>query len=48
MSKVLIKNGSYRNMPVNNVAFTLVKDYQETEFRLLLWLHFVDTDRLFR
>jgi hypothetical protein len=28
MSKVLIKNGVYRNMPVNNVAFTLIKDYQ--------------------
>jgi hypothetical protein len=28
MSKVLIKSGVYRNMPVNNVAFTLVKDYQ--------------------
>ena len=28
MSKVLIKSGVYRNMPVNNVAFTLIKDYQ--------------------
>ena len=28
MSKVLIKNGVYRNMPVQNVAFTLVKDFQ--------------------
>jgi SepF-like predicted cell division protein (DUF552 family) len=28
MSKVLIKNGVYRNMPVQNVAFTLIKDYQ--------------------
>ena len=28
MSKVLIKSGVYRNMPVENVAFTLVKDYQ--------------------
>ena len=28
MSKVLIKNGVYRNMPVNNVAFTLVKGFQ--------------------
>ena len=28
MSKVLIKNGVYRNMPVSNVAFTLIKDYQ--------------------
>jgi hypothetical protein len=29
MTTVLIKNGSYRNMPVSNVAFTLVKDYQQ-------------------
>ena len=28
MSTVIIKNGVYRNKPVNNVAFTLVKGYQ--------------------
>jgi hypothetical protein len=28
MSTILIKNGVYRNQPVNNVSFTLVKGYQ--------------------
>ena len=28
MSTVLIKNGVYRNQPVSNIAFELVKDYQ--------------------
>ena len=28
MSTVMIKNGVYRNIPVNNVAFTLVKGFQ--------------------
>ncbi|NDB82019.1 MAG: hypothetical protein EB127_04660 [Alphaproteobacteria bacterium] len=28
MSIILIKNGQYRNQPVNNVSFTLVKGYQ--------------------
>ena len=28
MTTVVIKNGSYRNMPVHDVAFTLVKDFQ--------------------
>lgn len=28
MSTVIIKNGTYRNQPVNNVTFTLVKGYQ--------------------
>ena len=27
MTQVLIRNGSYRNQPVRDVAFTLVKDY---------------------
>lgn len=27
MSKVLIKNGRYRNQPINNAIFTLVKDF---------------------
>jgi hypothetical protein len=29
MTTVLIKNGTYRNMPVEGLAFTLVKDYQK-------------------
>jgi hypothetical protein len=29
MTQVLIRNGSYRNQPVRDVAFTLVKDYTE-------------------
>ena len=29
MTTVLIKSGSYRNMPVHGIAFTLVKDYQK-------------------
>ena len=28
MSTVIIKNGTYRNQPVNNVTFNLVKGYQ--------------------
>jgi hypothetical protein len=28
MSTILVKNGSYRNQPVNNVTFALVKGYQ--------------------
>ena len=28
MSTILVKHGSYRNQPVNNVTFTLVKGYQ--------------------
>jgi len=28
MSTILVKSGSYRNQPVNNVTFTLVKGYQ--------------------
>ena len=28
MSTILIKNGVYRNQPVTNVSFTLVKGYQ--------------------
>ena len=28
MSTVIVKNGTYRNQPVNNVAFSLVKGYQ--------------------
>jgi hypothetical protein len=28
LSTVIIKNGTYRNQPVNNVAFSLVKGYQ--------------------
>jgi predicted AAA+ superfamily ATPase len=28
MSTILVKSGSYRNRPVNNVTFTLVKGYQ--------------------
>jgi len=29
MTQVLIRNGNYRNKPVQNIAFTLVKDYTQ-------------------